>query len=223
MTIEEIYDNTMTGFKEIFDIYDEELEEEDEKQSKIMCLILHLIIINLPNLFFSIQSKNYIKEDFYIADDQLRTKCYNYIFKILDNKDSAGQDLDSYGEFCSVIKHIDIIYTLVKQKEFEKLEKLMSLDEAFINYYHAPSPHFSFWTYTTTIDRLYNLYHYRDIESFPLNQKALSLMPINEELNYFLTASDLDNWQKSMIIYYFYNSKSSANQLTDLEKNCLQY
>ena len=94
----------------------------------------------LPNLYFSREGYKFIDKEYQIEDDDLRDGIFSFVSDLayyFDNEDPNVYGLDEDQKLYSCISLVQYILKLIKEKQFNKINRLLKLKDAmiYLNYY----------------------------------------------------------------------------------------
>lgn len=202
-----------------FDAYRKNISEnvQTEILETPLNIIIYAVVTTIAELFFTYKGDKYLSDEYKIEDEKLRQKCYEYVTtKIQDYKFGSNDEcfLDEYDSLYYSTKLIYVVLELIKNKQYDKLERLINIDNCLIWEVQINSEN----NYQTMIEILYDT---RNVLELDLQDNAFLPTENDIYLDFFLNNPALNNLfsdvDMALILINFFDNQEpeSINQIID--------
>lgn len=182
---------------------------------------LYYAITAMADLFFTTKGYSYLPQEFHIADDELRNKCFNYFRNIITDYyyKRFCLDIPGLGLLVGVLKIIDIIFFLISQEEYERLDKFFAIDKTLIDASYPEKVYYDRKP-SVIVSLLYNTEKTKELDledEFSQNWHNDPLLDMLLSDNSFM--SIFDSEQIAIILLCYFKCPNKKRALNNIERD----
>ncbi len=167
----------------------------------------------LHYLFFTNKGYEYIPKKFQISDEILRKKCFDYLENVIyEYYCDREVEVNYVGLFLTIIKNIEIVFSLIKANEIEKLKRLIEIDYNLLN--EIPQTEFYYHSFTSLLFNTEKENEF-NIEEYLSENMSLNYLDIFLDKNSIL--SNLTTEEIGIVLLGYFKRKDKTKALTNLE------